>query len=312
MNRLLIFCFFPLALVAQPYNTSWLNASRLITGYVPSIVLGTNSGTDGDVLVKSGNKVRWGVGTGGAVPGVTVTNITIVNPGGFTNLNLATNSLVATDANKDETTILNATGVLVGSAAGPPSFGVMPAAGFPALTGDVTSSAGSLATTLASVGTAGTYRSVTFDAKGRETSGSNPTTFSGYGISDTTANLMSALTTKDFWAATNLNEASIVCPTNGVSSASAVDFSVPEAITNTSGAVGFTSLSNWNPTNINRAIRYVLASGADRTVTVGTWRTDSLRTTATTYTATNNNCLALLFTMIVGVTTNVNAIANYP
>lgn len=44
------------------------------------------------------------------------------------------------------------------------------------------------------VGTAGTYRSVTTDAKGRVSAGSNPTTFAGYGLSDTSANLRSALT----------------------------------------------------------------------------------------------------------------------
>ena len=60
------------------------------------------------------------------------------------------------------------------------------------LTGDVTTS-GTTAT-LANVGTAGTYRSVTFNAKGLETGGSNPTTFAGYAISDTSANLASALT----------------------------------------------------------------------------------------------------------------------
>lgn len=37
---------------------------------------------------------------------------------------------------------------------------------------------------LTNVGTAGTYRSVTTDAKGRVISGSNPTTLSGYGITD--------------------------------------------------------------------------------------------------------------------------------
>lgn len=38
---------------------------------------------------------------------------------------------------------------------------------------------------LTNVGTAGTYRSVTTDAQGRVTAGTNPTTLSGYGISDT-------------------------------------------------------------------------------------------------------------------------------
>jgi hypothetical protein len=53
------------------------------------------------------------------------------------------------------------------------------------LTGDVTGSGtGSFAATLATVATAGTYKSVTVDVKGRVTAGTNPTTLSGYGITD--------------------------------------------------------------------------------------------------------------------------------
>ena len=54
------------------------------------------------------------------------------------------------------------------------------------LTGDVTGSGtGSFATTLANSGvTASTYKSVTVNAKGLVTSGTNPTTLSGYGITD--------------------------------------------------------------------------------------------------------------------------------
>jgi len=54
------------------------------------------------------------------------------------------------------------------------------------LTGDVTGSGtGSFTTTLANSGvTANTYRSVTVNAKGLVTAGTNPTTLSGYGISD--------------------------------------------------------------------------------------------------------------------------------
>lgn len=47
---------------------------------------------------------------------------------------------------------------------------------------------------LATAGTAGTYRSVTTDSYGRVTAGTNPTTFAGYGISDTSANLKAAIT----------------------------------------------------------------------------------------------------------------------
>lgn len=54
------------------------------------------------------------------------------------------------------------------------------------LSGDATGSGTTaIAVTLANSGvTAGTYRSVTVDAKGRVTGGSNPTTISGYGITD--------------------------------------------------------------------------------------------------------------------------------
>ena len=53
------------------------------------------------------------------------------------------------------------------------------------ITGDATGSGTtSIVLTLATVATAGTYRSVTVDAKGRVTSGTNPTTIAEYGITD--------------------------------------------------------------------------------------------------------------------------------
>ncbi|MNV18719.1 hypothetical protein D3C71_1095560 [compost metagenome] len=57
------------------------------------------------------------------------------------------------------------------------------------ITGDVTGSGTTaIALTLADSGaTAGTYRSVTVDTKGRVTGGTNPTTLSGYGITDAVA-----------------------------------------------------------------------------------------------------------------------------
>lgn len=57
------------------------------------------------------------------------------------------------------------------------------------LTGDVTGSGtGSFTTTLKAVGAAGTYQSVTTDANGRVTAGTNPTTLAGYGITDAADN----------------------------------------------------------------------------------------------------------------------------
>jgi hypothetical protein len=61
------------------------------------------------------------------------------------------------------------------------------------LSGDATGSGTTAITvTLANSGvTAGTYRSVTVDAKGRVTAGTNPTTISGYGITDFYAQVIS-------------------------------------------------------------------------------------------------------------------------
>lgn len=62
--------------------------------------------------------------------------------------------------------------------------GILAAARFPALTGDVTTTAGSLVATLASTGvTPGSYTSVNVDAKGRIISGVNNTTL-GAGLTD--------------------------------------------------------------------------------------------------------------------------------
>ena len=70
----------------------------------------------------------------------------------------------------------------ISSAGGAYTASVLPASEFPALTGDITTSAGALATTLKATGTAGTYTKTTFDAEGRETSGAAaaPTDLSGW------------------------------------------------------------------------------------------------------------------------------------
>jgi len=62
-----------------------------------------------------------------------------------------------------------------------------------AMSGDATL-ANTGALTLKNTGTSGTYRSVTTDVQGRVTAGTNPTTFAGYGLSDTSANLAAVIT----------------------------------------------------------------------------------------------------------------------
>jgi phage-related tail fiber protein len=65
------------------------------------------------------------------------------------------------------------------------SGGLISTSVLPAFTGDVRTTAGTSITTLAASGVvAGTYKSVTVDAKGRVLNGTNPTTVAGYGITD--------------------------------------------------------------------------------------------------------------------------------
>lgn len=74
--------------------------------------------------------------------------------------------------------------------------GILGAARFPALTGDVTTAEGSLETTLKRVGTAGTYISVTTDEQGRVISGTPTTTIAESGITDANVdNLLDVLIT---------------------------------------------------------------------------------------------------------------------
>lgn len=77
------------------------------------------------------------------------------------------------------------------------------------LTGDVTGTGtGSFAATLSATGvSAGTYRSVTVDAKGRVTAGTNPTTLAGYGITDAVGSGDSRLTDAREWTASTVSQA---------------------------------------------------------------------------------------------------------
>lgn len=84
--------------------------------------------------------------------------------------------------NSNGTGVLSVSSVNLGSAE---VSGTLAAARFPALLGDVTTTAGSLTTTLANSGvTAGSYSKVTVDAKGRVTAGSNPTDASSLGLTN--------------------------------------------------------------------------------------------------------------------------------
>jgi hypothetical protein len=202
-----------------------------------------------------------------------VTNIFVAEKGSLVNSNTTINSAVITDDKHAYTNAVNAHGVFTNSATGPPSFGLLQNTELKNSSITVQGAAVSLGGTTLAVGSQPVF---------------------------------------DLQSSTNLLLASVSSPTNGVFTASSIDFTVPEAVTNIAGAVSQTSVANFNQTNINHAIRwYVNRTGSDQTITVGTWETDSGRTSATTYTCTNNTTLGLMFTLYAGQFTNVASMKTF-
>lgn len=120
--------------------------------------------------------------------------------------------------------------------------GQLQAASVPAFTGDITTPGGSLATTLKATGTAGTYRSVTTDVQGRITAGTNPTTFGGYAISDSSANLRASLTDETgTGSAVFSTSPSISSP--AISGSLTLSFANPSAVLTTDGSKNVSSVA---------------------------------------------------------------------
>lgn len=163
--------------------------------------------------------------------------------------------------------------------------GALAAARFPALSGDVTTTAGSLSTTLNSVGTAGTYRSVTTDAKGRVTSGSNPTKLEEYGILGTAdGDVLQWDVATSKWLNKQItpgNESITFAPTGDV----------------TGTTTGTTSLTPVLTIGDSKVTNAKLASGIDAAkVTVGVLPLSSIPTTLTGITSLNGLALTPIAT----------------
>lgn len=193
-----------------------LASSNAVTGLLPIANGGTNSGT-----ALSNNRIM--ISSSGAIieaTAITANRALISDANGIPVHSAVTNtelghvsgvtSAIQTQLNNRQPLAANLTS-LAGLTFASTSFVKMTAAGTFSLdtntyltgnqtitlSGDATGSGTtSIAVTLANSGvTEGTYRSVTVDVKGRVTAGTNPTTISGYGITDFYAQVVSGFVT---------------------------------------------------------------------------------------------------------------------
>lgn len=191
-----------------------------------NLILPSSAGTSGYVLQTDGSgNLSWinpsTVSTGtGTVTSASITDGAIVDVDINSSAAIAQSKIanLTTDlANKISTTLTNGN-ILIGNGSN--------VATSVALSGDATiSNAGAL--TLASSGVSiGTYKSVTVDVKGRVTGGTNPTTLSGYGITDT---LVTGITA--------------TAPITNTGTATVPVIGIPAATTTVDG---YLSSSDWN------------------------------------------------------------------
>lgn len=167
--------------------------TNLTAGGTANQILGMNSGASGleyktltagtgVSIVHGANTVTINANTG-TVTSVAVTGSTGLSVSGSPITTSGTITLTL-GAELQGLSALSTNGLVTRTAAGTyTSRSVVSGVGTIAITNPA-GTAGNIGLDLATIGTAGTYRSVTTDAFGRVTAGTNPTTLAGYGITD--------------------------------------------------------------------------------------------------------------------------------
>jgi phage-related tail fiber protein len=177
-------------------STGWTLVTPSTVGSIPAgytskeltFDMGVVSGDD----VTATSRLISNVATGTApIVVASTTLVTNLNVDLLDSMHAATTNVVSSIVSRDASGNFSAgtiTAALTGNATTATRLATTRAI---SLTGDATgtanfdgSAASAIAVTLATVATAGTYRSVTINTKGLVTSGTNPTTIAGYGITD--------------------------------------------------------------------------------------------------------------------------------
>jgi hypothetical protein len=165
---------------------------------------------------------------------------------------------------------------------------------------------------LTKVGTAGTYQSVTIDAHGRVTSGSNPTTLSGYGITDAvrTSTLGTALGVATLDSSSKLTATQLPAHNQ--------DWSTITNTPNTVVGYGITDAVSTSQLGIASGIATLDGSGKLTTAQIPTSLTGGLNYQGTWNASTNTPTLAngvgtkgYYYKVSVAGTTNIDGFANW-
>ena len=281
--------------VVQPYNANLGQIAGLSTSATGHVLFTAGVATLDSTTYITGNQTITvsGDATGSGTTAITLTldtvNSNIGTYGSATQASVVTVNAKGLVTAASNVTITSAFSSLTGSLA---------ATQLPAFTGDITTSAGSSATTLATVnGNVGTYAGITVNAKGLVTAAVAKTTLAGYGITDainsnqlgaasgvatldssgklTTAQIPSAL------VGAVVYEGTWNASTNSPSLASGVGTKGNYYVVSVAGTTSIDGLASWSPSDIiifngstwnkidGQSSEVISVAGRTGTVTIG-------------------------------------------